>query len=117
MSSDTTQYEIRFTDEFKDRVRSLAKRYRGIQADLEPLLQTLSFGNLIGDQIAGTGYTTFKVRLKNSNIKKGKSAGYRVIYQLRESAIILLVTIYSKSDQDSIPEGKIRSIIAKFDKK
>ncbi|WP_333343436.1 type II toxin-antitoxin system RelE/ParE family toxin [Microcoleus sp. Aus8_D4] len=59
----------------------------------------------------GTGYTVFKVRLKNSDIQKGKSGGYRVIYQLRGDTYILLVVIYSKSDQNDIPANQIREII------
>jgi len=115
MSNDLTNFEILFSDEFKARLRTLAKRYRSIQTDLQPLIQELQAGNLVGDQIVGTGYTTFKVRLKNSDIQKSKSAGYRVIYQLKEATIILLVTIYSKSDQDSIATEKIRDIIVNFD--
>ncbi|MCY7383869.1 MAG: type II toxin-antitoxin system RelE/ParE family toxin [Microcoleus sp. CAN_BIN18] len=115
MSNDLTNFEILFSDEFKARLRTLAKRYRSIQTDLQPLIQELQAGNLVGDQIVGTGYTTFKVRLKNSDIQKSKSAGYRVIYQLKEATIILLVTIYSKSDQDSIAAEKIRDIIVNFD--
>ena len=30
----------------------------------------------------GEGYMVIKARVKNSNIQKGKSAGYRVIYQV-----------------------------------
>jgi mRNA-degrading endonuclease RelE of RelBE toxin-antitoxin system len=115
MSNDLTNFEILFSDEFKARLRTLAKRYRSIQADLQPLIKELQSGNLVGDQIVGTGYITFKVRLKNSDIQKGKSAGYRVIYQLKEATIILLVTIYSKSDRDSIATDKIRDIIVNFD--
>jgi mRNA-degrading endonuclease RelE of RelBE toxin-antitoxin system len=113
--SDGAQFELLFSDEFKDRLRTLAKRYRRIQTDLQPLIDSLQSGNLIGDQISGTGYTVFKVRLKNSDIQKGKSAGYRVIYQLKGSASVLLVTIYSKSDQHTIAVDKIREIIANQD--
>lgn len=110
--SDSAQFQIFFSDEFKERLRTLAKRYRHIRSDLQPLLDDLQAGNLIGDQISGTGYTVFKVRLKNSDTQKGKSAGYRVIYQLKDSVSVLLVTIYSKSDQNTIVVNKIREIIA-----
>ena len=115
MCDDTSQLQILFSDEFKDRLRTLAKRYRQIQSDLQPLIDDLQSRNFIGDQIPGTGYTVFKVRLKNSDIQKGKSAGYRVIYQIKDSACILLVTIYSKSDQNTIAADKIREIIAAFE--
>ena len=111
MTEDTPQIQILFSDEFKTRLRTLIKRYRSIRTDLQPLLDELQSGNLIGDQIPGTGYTVFKVRLKNSDIQKGKSGGYRVIYQLRGDTYILLVVIYSKSDQDDIPANQIRDII------
>jgi len=111
MTDETPQIQIVFSDEFKTRLRTLIKRYRSIRTDLKPLIDELQSGNLIGDQIPGTGYTVFKVRLKNSDIQKGKSGGYRVIYQLRGDTYILLVVIYSKSDQDDIPANQIRDII------
>ena len=111
MTDDTTKIELLFSDDFKIRLRTLLKRYRSIRNDLQPLLNELQSGNFIGDQIPGTGYTVFKVRLKNSDIQKGKSGGYRVIYQLRGDTYILLVVIYSKSDQDDIPANQIRDII------
>ncbi len=116
MSDDIPQFELLYSDEFKARLRSLAKRYRKIQADLQPLLEDLKAGNFEGDRLSGTGDNpVFKTRLKNSDIQKGKSAGYRVIYEVRESVYVLLIVIYSKSDQNTIAADKIRDIIAEFD--
>ena len=111
MTDETPEIQLLFSDDFKTRLRTLNKRYRSIRSDLQPLLDELLSGNFIGDQIPGTGYTVFKVRLKNSDIQNGKSGGYRVIYQLRSDTYILLVVIYSKSDQDDIPANQIREII------
>ena len=111
MTDETPEIQLLFSDDFKTRLRTLNKRYRSIRSDLQPLLDELLSGNFIGDKIPGTGYTVFKVRLKNSDIQKGKSGGYRVIYQLRGDTYILLVVIYSKSDQDDIPANQIREII------
>ena len=111
MTDETPEIQLLFSDDFKTRLRTLNKRYRSIRSDLQPLLDELLSGNFIGDQIPGTGYTVFKVRLKNSDIQKGKSGGYRVIYQLRSDNCILLVSIYSKSNQDDIPASQIREII------
>ncbi|BAZ77337.1 hypothetical protein NIES50_59660 [Aulosira laxa NIES-50] len=55
------------------------------------------------------------MRVRNSNIQKGKSAGYRLIYQLESPTSILLLTIYSKSDQEDIAANEIRNILADFD--
>jgi mRNA-degrading endonuclease RelE of RelBE toxin-antitoxin system len=107
--------EILFSDDFKSRLRTLAKRYRSIRSDLQPLLDELQSGNFLGDRLTKTSFTTFKVRLKNSDIQKGKSGGYRVIYQLRDDTCVLLIVIYSKSDQEDVSADQIRGIIASFD--
>lgn len=112
MSDDVPRLSIRFSDVFKARLRTLAKRYRRIRADLEPLLEDLQQGNFVGDRIPQTGSLVFKVRLKNSDLQKGKSGGYRVIYQVRDNTCVLLIVIYSKSDQDDFPTDQIRQIIA-----
>jgi hypothetical protein len=57
MSSDNLKLKIQFTDVFKHQIRNLAKRYRRIKLDVQPVLDQLQSGNLIGDQIHGNGYT------------------------------------------------------------
>lgn len=59
----------------------------------------------------------FKARVRNSDIKRGKSAGYRLIYQVKAPTSVVLVTIYSKLDQGDIPAHRIRQILAEFDKR
>ncbi|OIP67362.1 MAG: addiction module antitoxin [Oscillatoriales cyanobacterium CG2_30_40_61] len=114
MSEQIPYIKIFFSDDFKTRIRALAKRYRSIRHDLQPLINDLQSGNFIGDQIQGTGYTVFKVRLKNNDISKGKSSGYRVIYQLKDNTCILMLLIYAKSDQTDISTNQIRDVINKF---
>jgi len=63
----------------------------------------------------GEDYIIFKVRVKNSNIQKGKSAGYRMIYEVESPSIVLLLTIYSKSDRTDIRLNSLLRIIAEFD--
>lgn len=70
---------------------------------------------LPGDHIAGVNYTVFKVRLKNSNIQKGKSGGYRVIYYVRTANSIILATIYSKSDRVDVDAEVIEDVIAQYE--
>lgn len=115
MSESIPSIQILFSDDFKARLRILAKRYRSIRTDLQPLIDDLQAGNFIGDQIPGIGYAVFKVRLKNSDIQKGKSSGYRVIYQLKDNTCVLMLVVYAKSDQADIAANEIRDIINKFD--
>lgn len=58
-------------------------------------------------------YTLFKVRVRNSDAQRGKSGGYRIIYYLKTDTQILLVTLYSKSDQAEITANEVREIITR----
>lgn len=68
--------EVVFTNRFEKDVRRLAKRYRKIRLDIQPLIQQLEAGKLPGDPIPNLEQAVFKVRVKNSDIQKGKSGGY-----------------------------------------
>lgn len=105
--------QVTFSDRFGRDVRRLGKRYRTIRLDIQPLIEQLESGVLPGDQIPDVDYTVFKVRIKNSSIQKGKSGGYRVIYYLKTHDQILLVTMYSKSDQSDITAAEIREILTR----
>ncbi|MCK9636311.1 MAG: hypothetical protein M0R41_08540 [Methylobacter tundripaludum] len=90
---------VDYTLEFKRNIRQLVKKYPSVRQDIEPIIQGLQQGELLGDRIQHSGYVIYKLRVKNSDNRKGKSAGYRIIYYLKTAANIVLVTIYSKSEQ------------------
>ncbi len=79
------------------------------------MIGSLQSGELPGDQIPGIGYTIFKVRVKNSDIQKGKNGGYRVIFYVKTTTNIVLVSIYSKSEQEDITAEEIQQILAEFE--
>ncbi len=111
MSNNPPPIQITATDRFIADVRKLGKRYRRIRLDIQPLIEQLQAGELPGDQIPGMDYLLFKVRIKNSDVQKGKSGGYRVIYYLKTADQILLVTMYSKSDKSDVTAAEIREIL------
>ena len=106
--------EVFYTPEFKRNVRAMAKKYHHIQSDVQPFIDQIQSGKLIGDKVQGTGYTIFKVRIRNSDVSRGKSGGYRVIYYLKTPTAIILVTIYSKTEQSDVSPAKIRKILSEF---
>jgi len=57
------------------------------------------------------------VRVKNSDISKGKISGYRLIYYLKIKNEIILVTFYSKSEQGDISIKQLQKIIKEFNQK
>ena len=97
--------------EFKKNIKKLEKKYRSIEEDLEPLIQQLESGETPGDRISGNKYPVYKVRVKNSDNKKGQSSGYRVIYYTITTDAILLTTIYSKSERANISNREIEDLI------
>ncbi|NJM23858.1 MAG: type II toxin-antitoxin system RelE/ParE family toxin [Richelia sp. RM2_1_2] len=116
MQNEPPSVQVNFTDEFKQRLRTLSKKYRHIRSDIQPIIEQLQIGDYLGDQIPGTGYTVFKIRVHNSDIQKGKSGGYRLIYQLESPTNIILLLIYSKLDQTDVTAEEIQSVIEKFQK-
>ena len=115
MSIEPSQIEIALTPRFKRDLRDLNKRYRSIRTDLQPLIEQLQAGEIPGDRVTGLAYPVFKVRLKNSNIQKGKSSGYRVIYYLKTEEKIILTTIYSKSEFTDVSNDTIEAAIAGYE--
>lgn len=107
--------EVRFTPEFKRNLRALAKKYRHLHSDVQPLIDRLQAGEILGDQVPGTGHTIFKARIQNSDIQKGKRSGYRLIYHLKTPTDIVLVTIYSKLDQGDISTEQVQRVLKELD--
>ncbi|PSB02654.1 type II toxin-antitoxin system RelE/ParE family toxin [Merismopedia glauca] len=101
---------------FSRNLRALAKKYRSIQNDIQPIIEQLEQGELPGDRISGIGYAVFKLRVRNSDNQKGKSGGYRLIYYLKTAVAIILLTIYAKSEQVDLAADDIQSIIAEYDR-
>jgi hypothetical protein len=60
MPSELPSIEIEVSSDFKRNLRALAKRYRHIRSDLEPLLAQLQAGDCPGDQISGIAYAALR---------------------------------------------------------
>lgn len=60
------------------------------------------------------GCDTYKVRIKNSDNQKGKSCGYRVLYYLKTQDDVILLEIYSKSEQENLSDTLIRQIVQQY---
>lgn len=110
--TDQSFTKVEVSPTFKRNIKALGKKYRGIRKDIKPVIKQLQKGELPGDQISGIGDRVFKLRVKNSDIAKGKSGGYRLIYYCQTATGIILLTIYSKSEQVDISADDIRRIIS-----
>ena len=100
-------YSITTVSTFKKELKKLAKKYKNLKYDYKILLELLSSSNP-KDIATFLGNNCYKIRLKNSDNHRGKSAGYRVIYLIIEADNnIVLLSIYSKSDFENISENEI----------
>ncbi len=111
MSNELPKVKVIASVEFKRRLKALAKRYRKVHSDLQPVFEALESGVFLGDQIPETNYTVLKLRIRNSDAQSGKSGGYRLIYQIIEPQLVRLVLIYSKSAQENVAAKTIKEII------
>ena len=103
--------ELRYTLAFKRQLKRLARKYRRIRTDINPILDEIAAGHMPGDQVMGIGATVYKVRAPNSDAKSGTRGGYRMIYYLQTVDDITLLTIYSKSEQSDISTHDLRRIL------
>ncbi len=113
--SETQLIQVKATLRFQRNLRKLAKKYFNIRKDIQPVIKQLQQGEILGDRIPKIGYEVFKLRVRNSDIQKGKSGGYRLIYYLKTPQSITLLTIYSKSQQANIAADDIQSIISEYE--
>ncbi|HBW56361.1 MAG TPA: addiction module antitoxin [Oscillatoriales bacterium UBA8482] len=90
--SDHPLIQVEVSPIFKRNLRTLVKKYRSIRNDIQPIIEQLERGELPGDQIPEIGYVVFKLRVRNSDIQKGKSGGYRLIYYIKTATAIILLT-------------------------
>ncbi|MEI6330674.1 MAG: type II toxin-antitoxin system RelE/ParE family toxin [Pseudanabaena sp. ELA645] len=114
MESNQSIVQVETSGNFERQFRGLFKRYRKIRSDVQPIIEQLQSGEVLGDRLSGLNIFVFKVRVKNSDIQKGKSAGYRLIYQIETPTRIILLAIYAKSDQSSISTTEIEEIVEAF---
>lgn len=105
-------YRIIPVPEFQKNVKTLRKKYRHIALDLQELNTLLSDNPCYGDAIEGLEGKVFKARLASSDMKAGKSKGYRLIYYYsKEDDTIYLLTIYAKAFKENISISEIKIII------
>ena len=102
-------YNIIPTPTFKSQAKRLTKKFPSLKKELTDLNVILSLTPSFGTPL---GNDTFKVRLAVKSKGKGKSGGMRIItFRIDKNKEVYLLTIYDKSEIDSIDDRAIKSII------
>ncbi|WP_455674688.1 type II toxin-antitoxin system RelE/ParE family toxin [Phocaeicola sp.] len=110
------KYEIELGSKFKKAFKQLRKKYHSLDKDLERLIIELEQNPNSG---ADLGNGIHKVRMAISDKGKGKSHGARVITYTAvvsvEEGVITLLTIYDKTEQETITEKEISRLMAELE--
>ena len=99
---------------FEKELRRLQRKFPLLIDDFASIVGQLEGGQLPGDQIPNLAYEVYKVRLLNRSAKKGKSGGFRVIYYVKHSDLVGMLSIYVKTEQTDIPLSEITALIDEF---
>ena len=96
-------------EKFKKEAKRLIKKYPSIRQELQDLAEILQVAPETGTPL---GADTYKIRIAIKSKGKGKSGGARVItYVVTPEKEVYLLTIYDKSELDSLDDRTIRQII------
>jgi len=110
------KFDVKTIPFFDRKLKRLAKKYKSLKDDMRNLQLELASNPTLGVDL-GNGIR--KVRMAITSKGKGKSGGARVItYTIEvdeENGVVTLLTIYDKSEQDSITQKEISEIIETLD--
>lgn len=96
-------YDVYLTDYFLKQLKKLLKKYRHLRGDL-----IKSLNNFKPDLSIPLGQNLYKLRLRSSDIAKGKSGSLRlIVFLLRLKNIVVPVVIYFKGDREVIDQKEI----------
>jgi mRNA-degrading endonuclease RelE of RelBE toxin-antitoxin system len=115
MQDNLPPVRIGTTIQYEKELKNLRKKYRSIECDTNPLTEKLENGEIPGDKISSNKYPVYKVRVKNSNINKGQSGGYRVIYYTMTPEAVVLTAIYFKLVQENMSNEEIETRIEQYE--
>lgn len=104
------QIQVFYTPIFDRKYKKLLKKHHSLSNDLKQFLENLSEANPVN-----LGGSVFKYRLSVKSKNKGKSGGFRIIsFEVlvnENEKDITLITLYDKSEQDSISKAEILEIL------
>ena len=102
-------YSIILTANFTREAKRLAKKYRSFKSDLiqlrNDLIKNPNLGTYLGNNI-------YKIRLAIKSKGKGKTGGARVVsYVYITDEKVFLLTVYAKSEKETISDHEIKAYI------
>jgi mRNA-degrading endonuclease RelE of RelBE toxin-antitoxin system len=108
-------YRVIPSERFKREARRLSKKYPSLTVELAELDDILTNDPRHGTSL---GFGLYKIRLAIRSKHKGKRGGGRVItYFVDGDDSVYLVTIYDKSDIETISSSRLREFVSEIFRK
>ena len=102
-------FEIKFVPNFDKEIKQLSKKYPSIKQDLLQLIEEIVEDPFLGVPL---GKDCYKIRMAIASKNKGKSGGSRVITCVKVvNETVFLLSIYDKSEKESIEDSKLKSLL------
>lgn len=104
-------FAVDTTQGFEREAKRLLKRYASLAGDIAELIEQLEDEPHLGAPL-GRGCYKVRMAIRSKGKGKGKSGGARVItcvVAVRET--VYLLSIYDKSDQESISDAKLKEML------
>lgn len=95
---------IFFSEHFKKQLKKLRKKYSRIKDDFLKIIDIFNSHNEVS-----IGRSIYKIRIPSTDMKKGKSGGFRsYVYVYVKKDLLLPLCIYPKSDTESITDSELK---------
>lgn len=96
-------YRVIIARHFEKQCTLLKKKYPCVLADIKKVLHDFR-----KESARSLGVRLYKIRVRSTDIRRGKSGGFRAIVLLIEVERILIpVAIYAKSDRETLSEKEL----------
>lgn len=102
---------IEYGDTFLKEAKQLSKKFKLLKADLKHAMDEIETKNDVGISL---GYNLFKKRVRNSSIPTGKSGGFRIIIYQQLQNTTVLISIYSKTEKESVTDQELIDILKAY---
>ena len=106
---------VQITTAFENKYKRLVKKFVSLENEIDELIIKLLDNPTLGTSL---GAGLYKIRLASKSKGGGKSGGFRVITYLVSEAdednSIYLITIFDKSEQDSVDKKQLLEIVKKL---
>ena len=105
-------FRVQNTERFAKELKRLIKKYPSLKSEFIELVSSLEKNPIQGTSI-GNGF--YKIRISIASKGKGKSGGARaIIYVKIIDEIVILATIYDKSEKEDIEKNELNLILQSF---